>query len=328
MLSNFVEPAVIETKTELKNIIPNPWRDVENFEYSSAKLQALAQSYERTGFYGVFVVRQNADGWYELLGQHHRHRAAVLFYGSSYSVSIQVRELSDEEMLSALVDSDDHIYASTPSSVLGTITRMIERGEQKGYNSTAIIAEIGNTFGWRKPATKTRSTGSKADIFYRIAVELRKPDSRLSRQVFNILPNLETAIQFFKQVKAQFWDRFLILPADRQIKVAKAAAQDSTQSALNIPTLLITEYRKIAGDSQADDAVVEIAKNLLENIARSLRGVKTAYGRLSTVLTEQSKSRESYEKICDAYARKNIKSEFLKVRDKIEDLEKSLRLKD
>lgn len=319
---------IANTSTKLKNIIPNPWRDVETFEYSAAKLHALEQSYGRTGFYGVFVVRQNAAGMYELIGQHHRHQAAKLFYGEFFEVPIQIRSLSDDEMLNALVDSDDHIYASTPSSVLGTVTRMIERGERDGKTATEIIAEIGNVFGWRKSNTKTRSTGSKADIFYRISTELRKPESRINRQVFSILPSLEAAIQFYKQTKVQFWDRFLVLPSDRQLKIAKSAAQDSTQSALNLPTLFVTEYRKIAGDTQADDAVVEIAKNVLENVARGLRGVKTAYGRLSTILTEQSKSRESFEKICDAYARKNIKSEFLKVRDRIEDLEKNLRLKD
>ena len=62
---------------KLKDILPNPFRDLRANPLIEDKIVELVGSIHLTGFWDNVVVRKNADGKYELAYGHHRLAAAA-----------------------------------------------------------------------------------------------------------------------------------------------------------------------------------------------------------------------------------------------------------
>lgn len=102
--------SVVRANASISDILPNPKRISEL--YCERKISALIESYNKIGFYGVFVARESPtiSGKYELVVGHHRLEAFKRFYGEDYFVTVEICRFSDEEMLNALIISNDSVF--------------------------------------------------------------------------------------------------------------------------------------------------------------------------------------------------------------------------
>ena len=95
----------------LDTINPNPWWPEEG--YDQGRLDALAASIRAVGFWGSFVAREVAPGCYQIPFAHHRWKAASDHYGPEHEVSIDLQDLSDEDMVKMVVLENDPAYSRT-----------------------------------------------------------------------------------------------------------------------------------------------------------------------------------------------------------------------
>lgn len=92
---------------QLKDLNPNPYKkQIQGGFIDPVVVEQIRESAEKTSFWEQWVVRETGKGQYELAFGHHRLEAAKQLYGSSYEVSVQVEEYTDEQMLIAMADEN------------------------------------------------------------------------------------------------------------------------------------------------------------------------------------------------------------------------------
>ena len=91
-------------KILLKDIKPNPFRNLDQYPLNPAKVAKLQESIEATDFWDNIVVRKTDDG-YELAYGHHRIAAAKA--AGLKEADFIVKKLSDEMMLQIMVREND-----------------------------------------------------------------------------------------------------------------------------------------------------------------------------------------------------------------------------
>ena len=92
-------------KVKLKNIKPNPFRDMDAYPIDEAKVDALAKSFKRTGYWGNIVARQNGNG-VEIAYGHHRLITMRRTMKPSADVEMIVRDISDADILRMMADEN------------------------------------------------------------------------------------------------------------------------------------------------------------------------------------------------------------------------------
>ena len=137
-------------KIALKDIRPNPYRNLERYPLSQPTVDQLVRSIQATdaGFWDNVVVRKNGDV-YELAYGHHRLEAAR--QAGLKDADFIVKKLSDADMLKVMTLENESNFVRTQGSLLiesvealvkaiaqGTITvELPETGVQKSVTRTA-----------------------------------------------------------------------------------------------------------------------------------------------------------------------------------------------
>jgi ParB-like chromosome segregation protein Spo0J len=86
-------------KVALKNVLPNPFRDMDQYPINGQKIAALKKSIEDTDFWDNIVAREVAGGKIEIAYGHHRLTALRELYKPGETFDWIIRDLDDEEML-------------------------------------------------------------------------------------------------------------------------------------------------------------------------------------------------------------------------------------
>ncbi len=102
---------------ELNKIVPNPFRMLEKYPYREEKLVALQSSIKETGFWSGVIARRHGDK-FQLAFGHHRVEAARLV--GLETVPLDVRELSDEQMLQLMARENLEDYQTSFLELLTT----------------------------------------------------------------------------------------------------------------------------------------------------------------------------------------------------------------
>ncbi|MGP0017943.1 MAG: ParB N-terminal domain-containing protein [Candidatus Sulfotelmatobacter sp.] len=104
---------------KLKDVLPNPFRDVARFPLNKEKLEALEESIRATGFWNNILGRKRSDGKLEIAYGH--HRLAALKKLEILSAVFIVRQLSDEQMLAIMQAENDERYSHDFCSVIEAV---------------------------------------------------------------------------------------------------------------------------------------------------------------------------------------------------------------
>jgi hypothetical protein len=110
-------------KISLKDILPNPHRDLKFNPLNEAKVAELVNSITDTGFWDNVVVRKNKAAKYELAYGHHRVEAAKR--AGLESADFIVKNLDDAKMLQIMARENREVYKSNIVSLLENVRAVV-----------------------------------------------------------------------------------------------------------------------------------------------------------------------------------------------------------
>lgn len=131
----------------LNDVKPNPFRSISDYELDEEKVDALAESITGTGFWANVVVRENANGDYEMAYGHHRLEAAKRVLGGDHIHQFPVADIPDHAMLQIMgnENSEDwgHTTKHTDLTVLAARSFLDDLLNQYPTWGEAILADGG-----------------------------------------------------------------------------------------------------------------------------------------------------------------------------------------
>ena len=108
----------------LKDVLPNPYRDLTRFPEKMEKIEALKASYAATGYWENIEGRE-IKGKLEIAYGHNRLRALLAMYKPTDKFNFIVRELSESDMILRMSHENDAVYAADISGVCETIRAVV-----------------------------------------------------------------------------------------------------------------------------------------------------------------------------------------------------------
>jgi hypothetical protein len=109
-------------KLKLKDILPNPFRDLKSNPLIEEKIEELVGSINLTGFWDNVVVRMASKP--ELAYGHHRLAAAIR--AGITEADFIVKDLSDAMMIQIMDSENRETYGSTPLSLIESVKAVVQ----------------------------------------------------------------------------------------------------------------------------------------------------------------------------------------------------------
>jgi len=108
-------------KVNVKDVLPNPFRRIQEYQIIPEKVEALINSIEETFFWENLIARPSPDskGKHEIAYGHHR-MAAIRKLGMK-EIELNVKPLTDVQMLKIMADENAEDYAMSPAVLNETI---------------------------------------------------------------------------------------------------------------------------------------------------------------------------------------------------------------
>lgn len=117
-------------KVKLKDVRPNPFRDMETYPCKQDKLDALKRSIKDTEFWENIVARE-VKGGIEIAYGHHRLTALQEVYSPNTEFNFIIRDLSDTEMAKIMASENMEEWGSDADVEQETV-RAIVKGYAEG----------------------------------------------------------------------------------------------------------------------------------------------------------------------------------------------------
>ena len=133
-------------KVKIKDLQPNPYRDMANYPINQDKLQTLKKSIEQTGFWDNILARQ-VNGVIQIAYGHHRLQALKEVYSPEYLVEVPIKDLSDELMLKIMANENMEEWQSSVAVIDETV-RAVRKFLKKPDGSTPQSNQIADFLGW------------------------------------------------------------------------------------------------------------------------------------------------------------------------------------
>ena len=122
--------------SELRSFKNHPYKVEDNIE-----MDALCESISKSGLFSPIIVRTRADGEYEIISGHRRYRA---YQRLGYkSIPATVFEMSDEEAIVAMVDSNLHRERVLPSEKAFSYKMKLDAIKRQGERTDLTSAQPG-----------------------------------------------------------------------------------------------------------------------------------------------------------------------------------------
>jgi chemotaxis protein histidine kinase CheA len=96
----------------LKDVKPNPFRDLPNYKLNDDKVEALMASINSTGFWANVIGRLNPAGEFEIAYGHHRVEAARRVLGPDHTHTFPAYPLSDTVMIRMMADENSDAWSN------------------------------------------------------------------------------------------------------------------------------------------------------------------------------------------------------------------------
>jgi len=108
-------------KVKVKDLKPNPFRDLPHYPIDRDRVEILKNSIDTTGFWDNILARKNKDGDIEIAYGHHRLVALKEALGPNAEIDLPVRPLEDEDMLKIMANENETMFAHDPRVVIETV---------------------------------------------------------------------------------------------------------------------------------------------------------------------------------------------------------------
>lgn len=238
-------------KIAVKDLKPNPFRQIDSYPIDRAKVEQLKTSIEKLTFWDNILVRKNCQG-YEIAYGHHRWFALKEL--GIKEIDIPVRDLDDATMLKVMAEENLN-WTVAPAVLVQTVdaTKKFLDAELAKYDTWAEIrlaqtgqailgVDSGQAFaalkgagvGWGTILQFLGSNWSRRKI--KTALNILA-DKQISTQAVKIIPSMRQAEIFHQEVKKHE------IPKPTQKKIAKQIAKEEV-GYRQIPDL-VAEYSTV-----------------------------------------------------------------------------------
>jgi len=112
-------------KVKIKDLQPNPFRDLENYPFNLDKIEQLKKSIKQTGFWDNVIARQ-VDGAIQIAYGHHRLRALQEVYDGEFEIEVPIKPLSDELMLKIMANENMEEWQSSVAVIDETVRAVMK----------------------------------------------------------------------------------------------------------------------------------------------------------------------------------------------------------
>lgn len=110
----------------LKDILPNPFRQLDRYPIQEDKIEALRESIQTTGFWDNVVARENGNGKAEIAFGHHRLETLNREFPPNHKINLIVRDLSDELMLKMMARENMEEWSWSASVEQETVRAVVQ----------------------------------------------------------------------------------------------------------------------------------------------------------------------------------------------------------
>jgi len=105
---------------KVKDLKPNPYRDMENYPIDQEKIESLKDSIEQTGFWDNILARQ-VNGEFQIAYGHHRLEVLKQILKPTDKIDIPVKELSDTLMIQIMANENMDEWKTSPKVIDETV---------------------------------------------------------------------------------------------------------------------------------------------------------------------------------------------------------------
>jgi len=107
-------------KVKIKDLQPNPFRDIKNYPINPAKIESLKKSINQTGFWDNILARKN-NGKIEIAYGHHRLKVLKELFKPDYEIDISIKDLDDAMMIRIMANENDESWGTSPKIIDETV---------------------------------------------------------------------------------------------------------------------------------------------------------------------------------------------------------------
>jgi len=107
-------------KIQIKDLQPNPYRDMNNYPMDEAKVKSLTESIQQTGFWDNILSRKH-NGKFQIAYGHHRLAALREVFKPDDIVDIPVKELDDATMIKIMANENMDEWKTSPKVIDETV---------------------------------------------------------------------------------------------------------------------------------------------------------------------------------------------------------------
>lgn len=197
-------------KIQIKDLKPNPFRDMKNYPIDSKKISSLTNSINQTGFWDNILGRKN-NGYVEIAYGHHRLVVLKKIKKPNDYVDIPVKDLDDSTMIKIM--ANENMYAWGTNTII--IDETIRITNKYLLKHPKIVNDLINQFiksgrpsyRYEIPA-KVISKFLGSELWYkeRVSESLRRlkleKEGELDKEAVEELPHEKAAQIFTRQVES------------------------------------------------------------------------------------------------------------------------------
>jgi len=265
-------------KVEIKNLKPNPYRDMENYPINENKVQALMDSIEQTGFWDNILARK-INGSVQIAYGHHRLEALKKLFKPTDEVDIPVKELNESTMLKIMANENMDDWKATPQVIDETVRVTKKFLEDNPEEVSKMNFRSSMEKGIGAVVVKTFLNWPESRVSYSLERLGMMDSGKIDKQTIKDLPTEGSARNFVKVVKK--YD----IPKEKQkavierykekgggeIGMREAAIQETFAPTKAKRSIKEDQVKRIEGEFAGVDAMAEDLRDGILQLKRILK---------------------------------------------------------
>lgn len=233
-------------KVQIKDLEPNPFRDMENYPIDEEKVKALSNSINQTGFWDNILARQGGEKIQIAYG-HHRLIVLQKEFKPTDIIDIPVRDLDNSTMIQVMANENHESWGMRPQIIDETVRvakeyleknpeELKKLGQIKKSSSKDGEFEMGEIIISRFLGKNWKESKVRYSLERLGLIEKKK----LDKKAVDILPTERSArnlVRAIKQVKN-------VTPEQQRLAAERMAKEGNLGESAAVKAVLEEKYRK------------------------------------------------------------------------------------
>jgi hypothetical protein len=272
-------------RVQIKDLKPNPYRDIKNYPINEEKVQSLINSINQTGFWDNILGRQNND-YIEIAYGHHRLVALQKIFKPEDFVDIPVKDLDDSMMIKIMANENDESWGTSPQIIDETV-RVTKKFLEE---HPGILRELGQV----KKSGRMQQDFMVGEVLisrfldgnwnrYRIKYSLERlgliESGEIDKESIESMPSGRAAIDFVKAVK-----QIKNVTPEQQKKAAKKIVDTQSYGESAVKSALLDEkYKHRESQKDKEEKQTIELKSMLTECTKYMNGLNAKFMKLYTL---------------------------------------------